>query len=250
MIHRCSQEDGMSTLAAILTPAESDRLAACEATIERGFQTFAEVGTALLEIRDTRLYRSEFGTFEDYCQQRWNMGRRRAYQLIEAADVVQHVAQIEGAPLPMNSRQAAELVGLPAETAAAVMTAAAEATEGKVTAAAIREAREDIAPRHVITETRTTVETFTVDAETGELVEPAKKPAPSAPRRRPITDAFWEAVYDTGRKVESLRRLIDDDRFTANRAAIADKNLFALTATASTLAEVLAAIENHSQRKE
>ena len=128
----------MSVLTVALTITESDRLAECEATIERGFQTFAEVGTALLEIRDSRLYRSEFGTFEAYCQSRWGWNRHRASQLIGAAHVVTNVTSL-GAPAPANEGQARELVGLPAETAAAVMTAAVGATDGKPTAAHMAE---------------------------------------------------------------------------------------------------------------
>ena len=40
---------------------------------------------ALLSIRDGRGYRFEYGTFEEYCKERWGMVRQRAYQLIEAA---------------------------------------------------------------------------------------------------------------------------------------------------------------------
>lgn len=185
------------TAAVALTAPESDRLAVCEATIERGFQTFAEVGTALLEIRSGRLYRSEFSTFEDYCQSRWGWNRHRASQLIGAASVVTTVTSV-GGPLPTSERQARELVGLPAETAAAVMTAAVEATEGRPTAAAIREAREEIAPKpgHTVTETRTTVETITVDAETGEIVTPP----PAAPSLPPIRKSAWQLAAEAERQ--------------------------------------------------
>ena len=186
----------MSALTVALTVTESDRLAECEATIERGFQTFAEVGSALLEIRDSRLYRSEFGTFEDYCQTRWSMTRAYANRTIAAAQVVADLAPM-GA-IPTSERQARELVGLPAETAAAVMTAAVDATGGKPTAAAIREARDEIAPKpnHVITETRTTVETLTVDAETGELLD---QPGP-APKLPPIRKPAWQLAAEAERQ--------------------------------------------------
>ena len=45
-------------------------------------------GNALLEIRDSRLYRTSHGTFEDYCGEKWQIERRRAYQLMDAAQVV------------------------------------------------------------------------------------------------------------------------------------------------------------------
>lgn len=56
-----------------LTTTESSKLCQLESTIEAGLKTFVEVGSALMEIRDSRLYRQEFGTFEDYCRERWGM---------------------------------------------------------------------------------------------------------------------------------------------------------------------------------
>src|SRR5687767_15929381 len=96
-----------------LTKAESKRLKDCEDIIERGLNTFYEVGTALAEIRDSRLYRIAYATFEDYCQERWGMSRRRGYELIAAAAVVDNVrnsAQID----PANEAQANELSQLDA----------------------------------------------------------------------------------------------------------------------------------------
>jgi len=91
-----------------------------------------------------------------------------------------------------------------------------------------------------------------IDLVTGEVLTeggntvyaPHTQPVPSAPRRRPITDAFWEAAYDLGKKAESLLRLVEDDRWASNRDAVADKNLAQMRETANTLARVLAALEN------
>jgi hypothetical protein len=43
-----------------LLPAERGRLAELEQVVERGLQTFVEVGLALTEIRDSRLYRVKY----------------------------------------------------------------------------------------------------------------------------------------------------------------------------------------------
>lgn len=49
-----------------LTVPERDELARCEEIIERGLATFVEVGTALLRVRDGRLYPAErVGTTAD-----------------------------------------------------------------------------------------------------------------------------------------------------------------------------------------
>jgi hypothetical protein len=97
-----------------LTDMELHQLEKHEAVIESGLQTFYSVGTALLAIRDSRLYRAEFRTFEDYCRERWQMGRRNAYQLIEAAQVFENVrdrAQI----MPENERQVRPMAQLEPE---------------------------------------------------------------------------------------------------------------------------------------
>jgi VRR-NUC domain len=64
---------------------ERERLGELEAVIERGVQTFVEVGEALMEIRDSRLYKQTHSSFESYLRQRWNISRPRGYQLIDAA---------------------------------------------------------------------------------------------------------------------------------------------------------------------
>lgn len=46
------------------------------------------------EIRDSRLYRQQFPTFEAYCRERWGLKRQRAYELMDAAAVVNTVSEI------------------------------------------------------------------------------------------------------------------------------------------------------------
>jgi hypothetical protein len=52
-----------------LTTLESKRLASCEQVIQEGIDTFVDLGNALLEIRDGRLYRDEFHDFQTYCKE-------------------------------------------------------------------------------------------------------------------------------------------------------------------------------------
>jgi hypothetical protein len=70
---------------------EECRLLVLEEIIERGERTFIEVGKALAEIRDTRLYRKTFKSFEDYCQERWIKGRHWGGRMINAALVVEQL---------------------------------------------------------------------------------------------------------------------------------------------------------------
>lgn len=134
-------------MSADLLPAESARLAELEAVVTDGLATFVTVGRALAEIRDSRLYRQTHDTFEAYCQQHWSLSRSRAYRIIEAATITESLSPIGDTPAPANEGQARELTGLPADTAAEVMRKAHDATAGKVTASAIRQAREDVAPK-------------------------------------------------------------------------------------------------------
>lgn len=124
----------------VTTPVETARLCELESVIERGLQTYIEVGNALMEIRDSRLYRNTHGTFEDYCLGKWGWTRMRASQLIEAAQIavnVNHGLQIEP---PANERQARELAVIEPEHQPAVWQRAVEtAPEGKITARHVSE---------------------------------------------------------------------------------------------------------------
>ena len=121
----------------ILTASESNALTEHEAVIERGIQTFYEVGIALADIRDRKLYRAEHGTFEDYCQQRWQMSKAHAYRMIDAAEVVSPIGD-SGLPLPANEGQARELGRVPEAERATVWAETVERTDGKLHAVSRR----------------------------------------------------------------------------------------------------------------
>ena len=87
-------------------------LVECEAVIERGLGTFVEVGEALLEIREQRLYRMIHGDFDTYCRDRWGFSRRRAGEFIEAADVVNRLGEISPSVAPTREAHAAALTPL------------------------------------------------------------------------------------------------------------------------------------------
>jgi hypothetical protein len=55
-------------------------------------------------IRDGKLYRLRynFGTFEEYCEERWDLGKIRPYQLIDAANFA---AKVHNCELSMPSRE-------------------------------------------------------------------------------------------------------------------------------------------------
>lgn len=134
----------------LVTSDEADRLIELEGRIERGLHTFVDVGNALLEIRDGRLYRSTHGTFEDYCRERWGMVRQHANRLIAAAEVAGNLEPV-GSILDVPERALRPLARLePEEQRIAWQTAVETAPNGKVTAAhvehVVAEMRNEAAP--------------------------------------------------------------------------------------------------------
>lgn len=125
-----------------LTTSELQRLTILEQTVSKGLQTFVEVGKAIAEIRDSKLYRENYSSFEDYLGNRWGISRTRGYELIGASQVVADLSAIaETVPLPENEAQARPLTGLkkPEERQKA-WTKAVQDSDGTPTAEAVRTA--------------------------------------------------------------------------------------------------------------
>lgn len=131
-------------MSAEITAIAERRYEKLKAQIRQWVNDRFAIGEALREIRDGELYKHEYPTFEAFCLTEYDFKVRRAYQLIEAAEVkaslknVQHVAHLE------NPRQAAALAAVPEEDRETVLETAAET--GKVTAKSITEAAAKVAP--------------------------------------------------------------------------------------------------------
>ncbi len=67
---------------------------------------------ALVEIRDSRLYRESYATFEEYCRDRWEIHRRHAYRLIDSATVVKQLECVQLGTKPKNESQVRPLTKL------------------------------------------------------------------------------------------------------------------------------------------
>ena len=74
-----------------LSRVEKTTLAKCEAVIKENMVGFIAVGEALKQINEGRLYRATHKNFQDYCIERWEFDRQRAYQLIRSAAVAENV---------------------------------------------------------------------------------------------------------------------------------------------------------------
>ncbi len=89
-----------------------ERLTSLENIIANNQHHFFDIGKALKEIRDTRLYKlTLFRTFEDYAKKRWDMGRSQVYRLIDAYNVINNLSP-NGDILPGNEAQARILAPL------------------------------------------------------------------------------------------------------------------------------------------
>lgn len=129
-----------------LTLTERHDLETYEAVIARGMETFVEVGTALLKIRDGRLYRLEHSTFEDYCRERWGWSRQHVNHQISAAQVAANLETMVSKP--ESERQARPLASLePDEQRQAWSRAVETAPNGKVTAEHVRSTVDEMFPR-------------------------------------------------------------------------------------------------------
>jgi hypothetical protein len=135
-----------------LTAPENSDLRRLEAVIEKGKQTFIDIGNALRQIRDQELYREKWTTFESYCEDRWEFKKSQAYRLIDAS-IVQE--KLETSPmgdklLVKNERQARELAKVPEEDWQEVLDDVAEtqqATGKPATAKDFKESAQKVATK-------------------------------------------------------------------------------------------------------
>lgn len=143
-----------------ITLDESRRLVSLEKIIDAGLDSFVQVGDALAEIRDSRLYRIEYGTFEEYCVEKWGFTRGYAKRLISSAEIAAEITAPERKPLEINKKsvpigtfspssesQVRPLAALPPEQQKEAWQAAVAATPGKKpTAKTVQAAVDEIKP--------------------------------------------------------------------------------------------------------
>jgi len=154
---------------------EKSRLQELEVVIERGLKDFYEVGSALLEIRDSCLYQETHGTFEEYCRERWDFTDRYARYLIASTETIKNLES--GTMVPVNERQARPLTKIkdPEMQREAWEIIVETAPEGKITASHVAK----------------TVKELTAPPE-----KPKPKPKPPTPKEKIVTLKFLEA-YET-----------------------------------------------------
>ncbi len=128
-----------------LTYSEQQELTRLERKVERAFY---EAGKALAEIRDRKLYRDRYQTFEAYCKERFGLGKSRVYQQIAAAevyeDLVEAILEPQNEndnhsstncgrfPLPTNEGQCRPLASLLPQHRTAIWKMAVEENGGRI----------------------------------------------------------------------------------------------------------------------
>ncbi|MCF6246894.1 MAG: hypothetical protein L3J69_05980 [Desulfobacula sp.] len=71
-----------------LTDMDKVRFEACELIIKKGLNTFLEVGQALAEIRDNRLYRETHKDWPKYCKDVWDLSKGYANRQIGGYETI------------------------------------------------------------------------------------------------------------------------------------------------------------------
>jgi hypothetical protein len=119
-----------------LTVDEKIRLANLEERIDDRVRGMAEIGEALGEIRESRLYREAYQSFDEYCQNRWSFSRDRADQMIGAQAIVKAMAEsgkVRSKILPSRERHVRALKPLSVEQQAEAWDEAVEVAGGEPT---------------------------------------------------------------------------------------------------------------------
>jgi predicted nuclease with TOPRIM domain len=200
-----------------LSSDEIVELEECEAIIERGLQTFYEVGSALLRVRDLRLYRVEYGTFEEYCAERWSISRPRAYQFIDAAEVRSNLSTMVDIEPPVSERQTRPLARLsPDQQRQAWQAAVQRAKEAgrRITAAIVEAVVKELQPDEPAQNSYPVAHREAKENEPAPTLDPAHETSQNGSQLLPLDQVAqlqreveqWKQRYETQRQaLEAMR---------------------------------------------
>lgn len=135
-----------------LTTSETKQYENLKKTIRNGLKGFLEVGRALCEIRDRRLYGDEFDSWDQFCRACFDMTRSYASRLVSSAQCVEEMKEMlpigNKTSLPIRESQVRELLRLETseERSEAWQQAVADYPNGSPPAKVVREIVEERLP--------------------------------------------------------------------------------------------------------
>lgn len=201
-----------------LSREERQTLETCEEKIS---SSFVALGDAIRTIRDRRLYRADFDTFEDYCRERWGWTRQHAYQLMAGAEVAATLAStfVDELPLPTSEGQVRLLTRFEPKEQAGLWKEAVSRSNGRPpTMAIVREVIQEREPQPAPAPVPSAIEREMVNEDYSELltdfVEFANERLNTEAKRRSFVRAFDEVdpprrqeVERAGRNLSALARI-------------------------------------------
>ncbi len=96
----------MLTIYLSLSPEErKSKLQACEALINRTKRQFVEAGQALLDIKHEELWRDDYESFEEYCNNKWNYSLNYANRLISSYNTITILEASEVVPTGTDGKK-------------------------------------------------------------------------------------------------------------------------------------------------
>lgn len=98
-----------------LTADEKKRLFSAEATIRNGRKAYQNIGRALTDIAQFKLYRSTHSTMAKYARDKWDMTTARVSQYQAAYRIHCLLSETGMKPLPASESQCRPLVRIPAD---------------------------------------------------------------------------------------------------------------------------------------
>jgi histone H3/H4 len=130
----------------MMTTAEKDRFEVLDGVVKKGQTAFVDVGLALAEIRDKRLFRAAgLSSFEAYCNEYRGITRRHADNLIQATKV--RTAVLKTLPGDVSFKAAKAVADVPEEDQQDVVDEAVESakSEGRsITAPDVKKAAANV----------------------------------------------------------------------------------------------------------
>jgi hypothetical protein len=132
-----------------LSKTERTELEGLEANISKAQQAFQAAGHALMYIREAKLWRQDYKSFDDYLAKRWDFDKTYASRLITAANVVNRVKALpvdHRLPVITTEWVAREVAKLDDDEIVPVLKAAARKAQSKgkeLSAADIKAARQE-----------------------------------------------------------------------------------------------------------